>query len=73
MIGSIPVSITLKGPHKDCLTFLADIYKLPRLITISAVTPISGASSVSQPNVLANDSLPYTMSITATAYFFAKP
>ena len=74
VIGSIPVSITLKGPHKDCLTFLADIYKLPRLITISAVSPISGATSVQgQSNVLANDNLPYTMSITGTAYFFAKP
>jgi Tfp pilus assembly protein PilO len=71
-VSSIPITITLKGSHGACLTFLADVYKLPRLITIGAVVPASAASGQAQTDVLANDDLPYTMSLTATAYFFAK-
>ncbi len=73
MVSSIPITITLKGAHQSCLTFLADVYKLPRLITISGVVPASiAASGAAQTNVLARDTLPYTMSLTGTAYFFAR-
>lgn len=71
VIGSIPLSISVKGPHQSCLRFLSDIYKMSRLITVDAVTPTPVSSpSGAQPNVLAYDNDPYTMNIGATAYFF---
>jgi Tfp pilus assembly protein PilO len=70
-IGSIPIAISLKGTHRACLVFLADLYKLPRLITVSSVTPTPGSASGSTPpNVLGDYSSPYTMTLSATAYFY---
>jgi Tfp pilus assembly protein PilO len=69
----VPISISLKGSHKNCLAFLSHLYKLPRLVTVSSVSPTpAGVSGTAQPNILANDNMPYTMTISATAYFIGK-
>lgn len=70
VLSEIPISIAIQGSHKECMTFLDGLYQLTRLITVSAVTPTPRASSGSSPqNVLVIGSAPYSMSISATAYF----
>jgi Tfp pilus assembly protein PilO len=68
-IGSVPISMTVKGSHEACLAFLSGIYKLPRLITISTIAP-SEQSSGPISNILADPGAPFVMSISASAYFF---
>lgn len=70
VLSRIPISISIDGPHNECLAFLNGLYKLSRLITVSAITPAPKASSSSGPdNVLAVNAQPYTMTISATAYY----
>jgi Tfp pilus assembly protein PilO len=70
VLSQVPITITIDGPHNKCMEFLDGLYKLTRLVTVSAVTPSPKATSAVAPvNVLAINSAPYTMNISATAYF----
>jgi len=69
-LSEIPMAITINGPHNECMAFLDGLYKLTRLITVSSVTPTPQSSTNGTPqNVLVIGKEPYTMSISATAYF----
>lgn len=60
--STIPVSMTVSGPHDAVLAFLAGLYGLPRLLTIQSLD-LSG-----QGNLDASSSAPYSGTITATGY-----
>ncbi len=69
-LGEVPLTIDIAGPYDQCVSFLRGLYKLPRLITISSITPSpqSGPTSAGA-NLLDVNGQPYTMTISATAYF----
>jgi Tfp pilus assembly protein PilO len=69
-LSTVPVSISVTGPHSRVMKFLADLYGLPRLITIQSVqpSPTSGAGNGAY-DVLRNDSVPFSLTISGTAYF----
>lgn len=67
-LGEIPLSITIAGPYDECLSFLRGLYKLPRLVTVSSITP-SPQLSAAQANLLNVNGQLYSMSISATAYY----
>ncbi|MHB8243934.1 MAG: type 4a pilus biogenesis protein PilO [Acidimicrobiales bacterium] len=67
-LSTIPISMTVTGPHDNLLRFLSDMYSLPRLITIQSVAPTS-TSTGAGANVLAHNSVPFSLTLTGTAYF----
>jgi len=79
-LGTIPVQISIGGTHKQCLAFLDKLYDgttLPRLVTVATFTPTpaaatgTGAGSAGNPtSVLAHDTLPYSFTISAIAYYY---
>lgn len=72
-LSSIPVTLTVTGSHQNVFRFLAGIYKLPRLITISNVAPTPAASVGGAYNVLRHDSVPFSLTLQGTAYFSGTP
>ncbi|MGH9293330.1 MAG: type 4a pilus biogenesis protein PilO [Acidimicrobiales bacterium] len=72
LLSTIPLSISITGPHDHCNAFLQGLYSLTRLVTVQTVSPSpqTGAGSSGAPlSVLTNDKTPYSMAISATAYF----
>lgn len=71
-LGTIPVQISITGTHVHCLNFLAGLYQLSRLVTVSSFTPSPGATGTSTAprSVLAHDSVTYSFTITGVAYYF---
>jgi Tfp pilus assembly protein PilO len=68
-LSSIPLSMIVSGAHSNIVKFLADLYTMPRLITIQAINPIPAGAPRGTYNVLSRDSVPFQISITGTAYF----
>lgn len=71
-LSTIPVTMTVTGAHERILRFLAGIYSLPRLITIQSIQPSAvgaGSGPTSSYNVLRHDSVPFSITISGTAYF----
>lgn len=60
--STMPVSISVSGGHDAVISFVAGIYKLPRLLTIQSFG-LSGTGNVNSPGAA-----PYTAAIAATAY-----
>jgi Tfp pilus assembly protein PilO len=60
--STIPVSMTVSGGHDAVLSFVAGLYKLPRLLTIQSLN-LTGITSV-----LATGNSTYSATISATAY-----
>lgn len=65
--STIPVSISISGGHNGVESFVAGLYKLPRLVTIQSLG-LSGTGDVN-----ASGSVPYTATISATAYTTSVP
>jgi type IV pilus assembly protein PilO len=64
--STIPVSIVLSGSRNGILNFIADIYKMPRLVTLQAVTLTPGGAN---PDVnKSSNATGANASITGTAY-----
>jgi Tfp pilus assembly protein PilO len=72
-IGTIPLSLSLTGSHADVIKFLAALYKMPRLITVQSVSPSATGSAPGTAlyNILHIDNVPFSLSLSATAYFSA--
>ena len=68
-LSTIPVTMSVSGPHANVMKFLSDLYQLPRLITIQSVAPAPSQGAGASYNVLGHDSVPFNLSITGTAYF----
>lgn len=69
-LGTIPLTMQVAGKHQDVLKFLADLYALPRLVTIQAVSPDPNPAPSPAYDVLTlHDQVPFTLAITGTAYF----
>jgi Tfp pilus assembly protein PilO len=71
-LSEVPVSVTVSGKHKQCEAFLAGMYKLPRLITITQFTPspAAGANSGVSVNILSSkDNSAYSYAIAGNAYY----
>ncbi|MHB1987463.1 MAG: type 4a pilus biogenesis protein PilO [Acidimicrobiales bacterium] len=68
-LSTIPITLALSGPHDNVMRFLADLYALPRLITIQSVAPSATAASKGAYDILGHDGVPFSLSLTATAYF----
>lgn len=72
-LSEIPVTMSVSGPHDNVIKFLSDLYQLPRLITIQSIDPAVNGSTGGGPgssyDILGHDSVPFTLSITGTAYF----
>jgi len=60
--STMPVSLSVSGPHDALLQFLDGLYRLPRLLTIQSFS-LTGPG-----NVLASGAASYSAGITATAY-----
>jgi Tfp pilus assembly protein PilO len=79
-LGVVPVQISITGTHKQCLAFLDKLYvgsTLPRLLTVDTFTPTpaaatgTGAGSAGKPiSIVASDTLPYSFTIAAVAYYY---
>lgn len=68
-LSTIPLSINVTGGRQACMAFLAGLYNsklMPRLITVSAITPTPKNPT---GDVLVPSNAPYTLAITATAYY----
>lgn len=68
-LSTVPVTMSVSGPHSNVMKFLSDLYQLPRLMTIQTVTPSPTSGTTKGYNVLTHDSVPFSLSITGTAYF----
>ncbi|HET9091842.1 MAG TPA: type 4a pilus biogenesis protein PilO [Acidimicrobiales bacterium] len=68
-LSTIPVSLTVTGAHANVDKFLSDLYSLPRLITIQSINPTPTAAPNPAYDVLNRDNVPFTMTISGTAYF----
>ncbi len=68
-LSTIPVTMSVSGPHANVMKFLSDLYQLPRLITLQSVAPAPSQGAGASYNVLGHDSVPFNLSITGTAYF----
>lgn len=68
-LSTIPITMSVSGPHNNVVKFLADLYSLPRLITIQSVSPSPTAAPSGTYNVLGRDKVPFQLSLTGTAYF----
>lgn len=77
-LSTIPVTLSVTGPHIDVLKFLSDLYNLKvagRLLTIQQLNPSpegvsSGGNGAVGYNVLqTKDTTNFSLSIQATAYF----
>jgi Tfp pilus assembly protein PilO len=60
--STIPVTLSVSGPHDSVLAFLSGLYKLPRLLTLQTVN-LSGTG-----DVLASGLESYDATVDATAY-----
>ena len=77
-LGEIPVAITISGNHTQCLNFLDNLYSPTfRLLTINTFTPSPSSSASTSSSgsggpisVIAHDTLPYTFTIAAVAYYY---
>ncbi|MDA8291338.1 MAG: type 4a pilus biogenesis protein PilO [Actinomycetota bacterium] len=65
--STIPVSLSVAGPHDQLLAFVSGLYRLTRLLTIQSVS-LSGNG-----NLNASSFSNYTASISATAYTTSAP
>lgn len=67
--STVPVALSVSGPHDALLSFVSGLYGLPRLLTIQSIS-LSGTG-----NLNASSSALYTASISATAYttYLPKP
>ena len=68
-LSTIPISMSVSGPHNNVIKFLSDLYSLPRLITIQSVSPSPTAAPAGVYNVLGRDKVPFQLTLTGTAYF----
>ncbi|MGO9560181.1 MAG: type 4a pilus biogenesis protein PilO [Acidimicrobiales bacterium] len=69
-IGTIPISLSLTGSHSGCIKFLEALYKMPRLITVQSINPAATSTSAGGvPNVLLVNGAPFSLTLSATAYF----
>lgn len=69
-LSTVPITMSVTGPHSNVMKFLSDLYQLPRLVTIQSVQPApTDAPATGAYNVLGHDSVPFSLSISATAYF----
>ncbi len=68
-LSTIPITMSVTGPHSNVMRFLSDLYQLPRLVTIQSVAPSPTQGTGGAYDVLGHDSVPFNLSITGTAYF----
>ncbi|MGO9196443.1 MAG: type 4a pilus biogenesis protein PilO [Acidimicrobiales bacterium] len=73
-LSTIPISLSLTGPHDDVIKFLTsltDFTTMPRLITIQSIAPSPTGAPAGVYNILGHDTVGFSLSISATAYFAA--
>lgn len=68
-LSTIPISMTVTGTHNNVIQFLSGLYGVSRLITVQSISPSPTAAPSPSYDVLGHDKVPFTMSISATAYF----
>ncbi len=68
-LSTIPIAMSVSGGHSNIVKFLTDLYTMPRLITIQSIQPSPTSSANQRYDVLTKDSVPFQITITATAYF----
>jgi len=65
--STIPVALSVSGPHDQLLAFIDGLYHMSRLLTVQSVT-LSGNG-----NLNSSSAANYTASISATAYTTSVP